>query len=141
MHLVYITYIISEKNKLVGFITFIPFIIAIIINCCLLFNVSPVLTNFINDTSSYSLISNSMSLLFSFIYLIITVSIFYGLYNIIKIKGNKTFSIIFILLAIGFITTLIIGFTPTMLISISRMYVMLYGSLAVLSYYLIKDLL
>ncbi|WP_286008681.1 hypothetical protein [Methanobrevibacter woesei] len=82
-----------------------------------------------------------MSLLFSFIYLIITVSIFYGLYNIRKIKGNKTFSIIFILLAIGFITTLIIGFTPTMLISISRMYVMLYGSLAVLSYYLIKDLL
>ena len=134
-------YIISEKNKLVGFITFIPFIIAIIINCCLLFNVSPVLTNFINDISSYSLISNSMSLLFSFIYLIITVSIFYGLYNIRKIKGNKTFSIIFILLAIGFITTLIIGFTPTMLISISRMYVMLYGSLAVLSYYLIKDLL
>ena len=43
--------------------------------------------------------------------------------------------------AIGFITTLVIGFTPTMLISMDRMYMILYGLLAIISYYLIKELL
>lgn len=134
-------YIISQKNKLIGFITFLPFIIALVINCCLFFNVSADLTNFINGADSYSLISSSMSLLFSFIYLVMTICLFYGLYNIRKIKGIKTASIIFLLLAIGFITTLVIGFTPTMLISMDRMYMILYGLLAILSYYLIKEVL
>lgn len=89
-------YMISQKNKIIGFITFLPFIISLIINCCLFFNVSADLTNFINGTASYSLISSSMSLLFSFIYLIMTICLFYGLYSIKKIKGNKIASIIFI---------------------------------------------
>ena len=70
-----------------------------------------------------------------------TICIFYGLYNIRKIKGIKRAAIIFLLIAIGFITTLVIGFTPTMLISMDRMYMILYGLLAILSYYLIKELL
>ena len=134
-------YRISQKNKIIGCITFLPFIISLVINCCLFFNVSADLTNFINGTASYSLISSSMSLLFSFIYLIMTICIFYGLYNIRKIKGIKRAAIIFLLIAIGFITTLVIGFTPTMLISMDRMYMILYGLLAILSYYLIKELL
>lgn len=70
-----------------------------------------------------------------------TICIFYGLYNIRKIKGNKIAASIFLLIAIGFITMLVIGFTPTMLISMDRMYMILYGLLAILSYYLIKELL
>lgn len=134
-------YIISKKDKIIGLITTIPFIIAIIINFILLFGFIPKLNNFFNSPASYNLVSTPLSLFFSFLYLIMTLSILYGIFNILKIKGRKTAFLILLLLSIGFITSIITGFTPTMFISMSRMLIFLYACLYIITYYMITQII
>lgn len=132
-------YKISNK-KLNALITLFPFIISLIINLLLIFNIVPEWNYFFLSTDSYSLVSNSTSLLFTLIYIIITFCILYGVYNIIKFKNNKNGFLILLLLIIGFIVSIIIGFAPTMLLSMHRMFIFLYGILLILTYYFLMQL-
>ena len=124
-----------SNNKWNALITLFPFIICLIINLLLIFNIIPEWNYFFLSTDSYSLVSNSTSLLFTLFYIIITFCILYGVYNIIKFKNKKNGFSTLLLLIIGFIVSIIIGFTPTMLPSMHRMFIFLYGILLILTYY------
>lgn len=124
-----------NNNRLSGFIALIPFIICLAINLLLALNIIPALNYFFLSTESYSLVSTPISLVFTLFYSIITLCIFYGIFIIIKFKNRKSGFLILILLIIGFIVSIIIGFTPTMLPSMHRMFIFLYGILTILTYY------
>lgn len=135
-------YVHKISNKILNtFIALIPFIICLTINLLLILNTIPTLNYFFLSTDSYSLVSNSTSLLFTLIYILITFCILYGVYNIIKFKNNKNGFLILLLLIIGFIVSIIIGFTPTMLPSMYRMFIFLYGILLILTYYFSYELI
>lgn len=130
-------YKISKNKWLSNLITAIPFLIAIIMQIIIFFNSD--INVFLGSKISYTLFSSSMNLVFDAIYLIMVICILYGFYNIYKNKGFKTVYLLFTLLLTGVITSIVIGFTPTMFTSLSRMYLTFEAIMCVITYYMLTN--
>jgi len=135
-------YFIS-KNFKIGVISSIPFIICFSLNLLLLLGFKDVTNLFGGMNYTYGLFGSDLIhiLFFMLLYVIMAACMFYGIWQIKKFKGNKIAISIFILLSLGFITSFLAGFTPTMWPSRGRMFIFLYGSLYFATYILISDLI
>ncbi|MCC7553104.1 MAG: hypothetical protein KO202_01235 [Methanobacteriaceae archaeon] len=135
-------YIIS-KNIKSGIISSIPFIICFVFNIMVLFEVKTIINLIVTANTSYGLFYSDLGhiLFFIVLYLIITICILYGIINIKKYKGEKIALTILTLLSLGFITSITVGFTPTVWTSRGRMFIYFFIFLYFGTYILIIDLI
>lgn len=132
------------KKKIPVLISLIPLIIMLLsFGLILLWGYSPIITFMNEAVTEHGLLQSNLSniLLISVIYAIVLFSVLYSLVQIYKYRGKKLSGLIFCLLALGFASQMVKGFSPTCWTTGDRWEIYYYFFITCVIYILTVELL
>lgn len=141
--LLFITTIITNKNKMTRIISFIPLLGSTIFTVfeeytTLFTKILDLVKTFKNETLIMKLSEiNITSIIFMLLYIIIAVSALFSMYKIYK--NSKKFYMCVSIFLLGFMTRIMMGFSPTVFASRERTFIFLYIALIIDSILFYKE--